>query len=76
MAKEILEKLAKAIDAERFENYYLDKIIELIYDSDITVKISALKLIFNIFEKLTPHTRETRVISIFMEHLMNTNEEV
>lgn len=35
------------------KNLILDKVFELIYDSDIKVKIAALKLIFNIFTKLS-----------------------
>jgi hypothetical protein len=44
------------IDSKFFyikKNLILDKVFELIYDSDIKVKIAALKLIFNIFTKLS-----------------------
>ena len=65
MASSIVEKLANSMDLDKFEvlnnkyfiyfkNLILEKIIELVYDSEIKVKVAALKLVFKIFEKLHP----------------------
>jgi hypothetical protein len=48
----------------------------MIYDSDVKIKAAAIHLIFNVQEKLSVDERKNRVLKIFYEQLINTNEEI
>ena len=54
----------------------LEKIVELIYDSDIVVKISAIKLLLECLEFFLEETRRNRLASICVEFYSSLNDEV
>lgn len=48
----IIFKICRALGSEYTENFVLVKILELIYDHEIDVKLSAIKLLFNLCDLL------------------------
>jgi hypothetical protein len=53
-----------------------DKVIELIYDIDIEIKLEAIKFAFSCLDQLSAYTLERRMNFLFLELLSNTNSEV
>lgn len=58
MAEEVLLKICKSISTELLEVYMLEKILELVYDSDILVKCGAIHTIFSIAKNLSLEERK------------------
>lgn len=76
MAEEVLLKICSSISTELLEVYMLEKVLELVYDSDIGVKCGAVNTIFRIAHNLTPEERRQRIVKIFYELLVSQNEEI
>ncbi len=76
MASEVLEQICRVIPSEMFEMDMYEKIIELVYDQEINVKVSAIQLIFKVMEYLNEEMKKTRIVSLFIELLYSINPEV
>ena len=50
--------------------------MELVYDSDVNVKVSAIELVFNSRNSLSSENVRARITSLFVELLGSVNEEV
>ena len=64
MAKDVLHKLVNYMDPPVFEvafkkqNFIFDKIMELVYDSEMQIKLEAIKLVFRVCDSLSAETQE------------------
>jgi len=76
MASEVLEQICKIIPCDMFEMDIYEKIIELVYDSEITVKVPAIKLVFNVVEYFNEEMKRVRIVALFIELLYSINPEV
>ncbi|KAL4486111.1 hypothetical protein ABPG72_012164 [Tetrahymena utriculariae] len=76
MAKEVIQKICKYIATDSIEMHLLDKILQLVYDSEINVKCAGIELIFNITQYLSAEEQKNRMCKIFMELLQSPKEEI
>lgn len=76
MATEVLLRICKSISTELLEVYMLEKVLELVYDSDIAVKCGAINTIFRIAHNLSVNERKNRVVKLFYDLLVSQNEEI
>ena len=76
MTTEVLQKICAAVGNGVTESMLYDKIMELIYDSDCSVKVSAIELLVNILEMLPLELRKNKLTNLFLELMININEEV
>lgn len=64
MAKDVLHKLVNYMEPAVFEvafkkqNFIFDKIMELVYDSEMQIKLEAIKLVFRVCDSLSAETQE------------------
>lgn len=56
--------------------HLLDKVLQLVYDSEINVKCFGIELIFKISPYLSAEERKNRICKIFLELLSNPKEDV
>ena len=54
MAAEVLVKVCKSVSREDIEVFVLEKIYELIYDRNLTIRLNALNLLVGMFDRLSP----------------------
>lgn len=52
------------------------KIMELVYDTKVEIKLAAIGLAFQILDILTKECKMNRMTNLFVEMLHSTNEEV
>ena len=50
--------------------------MELVYDSDLEIKIQAIDLVFSLIDYYSEDIRKNRITNLFIELLQSTNEEV
>lgn len=50
--------------------------MELVYDSDIEIKILAIDLVFSLIDYYSVDIRKNRITNLFIELLASLNEEV
>ena len=50
--------------------------MELVYDSDIEIKIHAIDLVFELIDCYSVDIKKNRITNLFIELLSNVNEEV
>ena len=50
--------------------------MELVYDSDIEIKILAIELVFSLIDNYSVDIKKIRITNLFIELLSNSNEEV
>ena len=76
MASKVLKSVCESVDSETLENYFYEKILEMIYDADQNIKKHAIQLIFEIEHKLKEEERNTRLIKVLADVLGNKKEEM
>ena len=54
---EVLEEVCKVVSSDTIEFDILAKIMELVYDAEINVKVGAIKLIFKVTDYLMETTK-------------------
>ncbi len=76
MAGEVLMSICSVIPGDMFELDIYEKVIELVYDAEISVKVIAIRLVFKVSEFLGEDLKRTRMVSLFIELLQSVNLEV
>ncbi len=76
MATEVIEKICHAIGSENLQYKILDKIIELAYDDEITVRVQSIDLLTNILSILPPQLRYNRITHLFLDLMTSVNEDI
>jgi serine/threonine-protein phosphatase 4 regulatory subunit 4 len=69
MASEVLGSICSVIPSDMFDLDIYEKVIELVYDSEISVKVVAIELVFQVSEFLSEDIKRTRMVSLFIELL-------
>lgn len=59
-----------------FDMDIYEKIIELVYDQEIHVKVLAIDLVFKVADYFNEEMKRTRITSLFLELLYSVNIEV
>ena len=54
---EVLEEVCKVVPSDTIEFDILAKIMELVYDAEINVKVEAIKLVFKVTDYLMESTK-------------------
>ena len=67
MATEVIEKICYAIDNKNVQYQILDKMMELVYDQEITVKISSIDLLIRILHLLSKEIKENTIANLFLD---------
>lgn len=76
MAGEVLMSICSVIPSDMFELDIYEKVIELVYDAEISVKVVAIRLVFQVSEFIGEDVKRTRMVSLFVELLQSVNLEV
>lgn len=76
MASEVLEQICQVIPLDMFDMDIYEKIIELVYDQEIHVKVLAIDLVFKVADYFNEEMKRTRITSLFLELLYSVNIEV
>jgi len=76
LAEEVMLKICYNAGTELTESKYLEKIMELLYDSNINIKLAAIDAIVKILDILSQDYKKTRMITVFLELMNSVNEEV
>ena len=56
---EVLEEVCKVVSQDTIEFDILAKIMELVYDAEINVKVEAIKLVFKVSSYFSEQTKST-----------------
>ncbi|CAD8123645.1 unnamed protein product [Paramecium sonneborni] len=75
MANDVLIKVCQSISSDLIECYLMEKIMELYYDIDQTVKTAAMKLFFTISNNLSIDEIKNRCTKQFVDSIQSQNED-
>ncbi|CAD8122925.1 unnamed protein product [Paramecium sonneborni] len=75
MADHVLIKVCQSISSDLIECYLMEKIMELYYDIDQTVKSAGMKLFFTIANNLSVDEIKNRCTKLFIDSIQSQNEE-
>ena len=64
---EVLEQVCQVVSQDTIEFDILAKIMELVYDAEINVKIEAIKLVFKVSSYFSENTKSSWVSTFFTE---------
>lgn len=75
-ADEVIQKIYRSINNDICENILLEKIFELVYDPEIKIKVSSIKLQVEILDYQKNVQKRSKIANLFSEILQLVNEDV
>lgn len=76
LADEVILKIYRSINNDICENILIEKVFELVYDPEIKIKVSSIKLLVDLLDYLKNVQKRSKIANLFSEILQLVNEDV
>lgn len=76
LASEGILPIYAAIQADVCRNILLEKVLELIYDPNMEVKSTAIKMLVDLLDYIEKPDQRERIAALFCELTLNVNDDV
>eukprot|EP00330_Aristerostoma_sp_ATCC50986_P004591 CAMPEP_0114593516 /NCGR_PEP_ID=MMETSP0125-20121206/15114_1 /TAXON_ID=485358 ORGANISM="Aristerostoma sp., Strain ATCC 50986" /NCGR_SAMPLE_ID=MMETSP0125 /ASSEMBLY_ACC=CAM_ASM_000245 /LENGTH=76 /DNA_ID=CAMNT_0001792781 /DNA_START=559 /DNA_END=789 /DNA_ORIENTATION=+ len=76
MAGETMKRICHAVGTDITESKFLERIMQLLYDSDLDIKVLAIDTVADILEVLSEEFKKEKLLPILIDFMSSINEAV